>query len=132
MVKKKSENLTPLELEIMNVLWETGPADVRAVQAGLNRELAYTTVQTMLNILHRKGKVKRSLKDRSYYYRPAVSRAQIAKQTVGDLVERLFGGSAESLVMSLVETKQLTPEKLTELKRMVDEAEGGKRDADGD
>jgi BlaI family penicillinase repressor len=132
MVKKKSENLTPLEFEIMNVLWETGPADVRVVQAHLERELAYTTVQTMLNILHRKGKVKRALKDRSYYYRPAISRTQVAKQTVSDLVERLFGGSAENLVMSLVETKQLTPEKLAELKKMVDEAEGGKQHDDHD
>jgi predicted transcriptional regulator len=75
----------------------------------------------MLNILHRKGKVKRTLKDRAYFYRPAVSRAEVARQTVGDLVERLFGGSAESLVMSLVETKHLTPEKLAELNKIVEE-----------
>ena len=105
MTKPKNENLTPLELEIMNVLWETGAANVQTVQAELQRELAYTTVQTMLNILHRKGKAKRTLKERAYFYRPAVSRTQVARQTVGDLVERLFGGSAESLVMSLVETK---------------------------
>ena len=78
MVRQKSENLTPLELEIMNVLWETGAANVQTVQRQLDRDLAYTTVQTMLNILHRKGKVKRSLKDRAYFYRPAVSRTQIA------------------------------------------------------
>ena len=57
MAQKKSERLTPLELEIMNILWETGAANVHAVQEQLERELAYTTVQTMLNILHRKGKV---------------------------------------------------------------------------
>jgi len=130
MVRRKGENLTPLELEIMSVLWETGPADVRGVQGRLGRELAYTTVQTMLNILHRKGKVKRQLKDRAYFYSPAVSRTQVARQTVGDLVERLFGGSAESLVMSLVETKQLTPEKLAELMEMVERAEEKERDAD--
>jgi len=129
MVRQKSETLTPLELEIMNVLWETGAANVQRVQRQLDRDLAYTTVQTMLNILHRKRKVKRSLKDRAYFYRPAVSRTQIATQTVGDLIERLFGGSAESLVMSLVETKQLTPEKLARLKEMVEKEAGGK-DAD--
>ena len=127
MPKPKNENLTPLELEIMNVLWETGAANVQAVQDKLERPLAYTTVQTMLNILQRKGKVKRTLKDRAYFYRPAVSRTQVARQTVGDLVERLFGGSAEGLVMSLVETKQLTPEKLAELKALVDAAEEEKR-----
>lgn len=123
MTKQKSENLTPLELEIMNVLWETGAANVQTVQAKLDRELAYTTVQTMLNILQRKGKVKRSLKDRAYFYRTAVSHTQVAKQTLGDLVDRLFGGSAERLVISLVETNQLTPEKLDRLKKMVAKAE---------
>ena len=123
MVKRKTGNLTPLELEIMNVLWETGAANVQTVQQELERDLAYTTVQTMLNILHRKGKVKRSLKDRAYFYRPAVSRTEVASQTVGDLVERLFGGSAESLVMSLVETKRLTPEKLAELKKLLERGE---------
>src|SRR5215470_1260088 len=107
MTRRKSERLTPLELEIMHVLWETGPANVQTVQQKLPRELAYTTVQTMLNILHRKGKVKRALKDRAYFYRPAVSRSQVVRQAVSDLVEHLFGGSAESLVMSLVETKHL-------------------------
>src|SRR5262245_36807194 len=126
MVRQKSENLTPLELEIMNVLWETGAANVQTVQRHLGRDLAYTTVQTMLNILHRKRKVKRSLKDRAYFYRPAVSRTQVATQTVGDLVDRLFGGSAKRLVMSLVETKHLTPEKLARLKEMVEMESGGK------
>ncbi len=130
MVRRKGENLTPLELEIMNVLWETGPADVRGVQGKLGRELAYTTVQTMLNILHKEGKVKRQLKERAYFYVPVVSRTQVARQTVGDLVDRLFDGSAESLVMSLVETKHLTPEKLAELKDLVERAEEKGRDAD--
>src|SRR5436190_16294953 len=115
MARSKSEHLTPLELKIRNVLWETGPANVQTVQQKLERELAYTTVQTMLNILHRKGKAKRTLKDRAYFYKPAVTRRQVVSQSLGDMVERLFGGSAESLVMSLVETKHLTPEKLAQL-----------------
>jgi len=119
MARRKTEHLTPLEFEIMNVLWETGPANVQTVQQHLARELAYTTVQTMLNILHRKGKVKRTLKDRAYFYKPAVSRRQVVGQTLGDLVDRLFGGSAESLVMSLVETKHLTAEKLARLNRLL-------------
>jgi len=122
MVRRKTERLTPLELEIMHVLWESGPANVQMVQQRLERELAYTTVQTMLNILHRKGKVKRTLKDRAYFYKPAVSHKQIVSQTVGDLVERLFGGSAESLVMSLVETKHLTPEKLARLNKLLEKS----------
>ncbi len=122
MGRKKVNQLTPLELEIMTVLWETGAANVQTVQQRLARELAYTTVQTMLNVLHRKGKVKRTLKERAYFYRPAISRQQVVGQTMKDIIDRLFGGSAESLVMSLVETRHLTPEKLNELNGLIDKA----------
>jgi len=121
MTQRKTERLTPLELEIMQVLWETGAANVQTVQQRLKRELAYTTVQTMLNILHRKGKVKRTLKDRAYFYKPAVSRSQVVRHAVSDLVEHLFGGSVESLVMSLVETKHLTPQKLARIHQLLAE-----------
>src|SRR6266511_3124339 len=119
MGKKKDHSLTPSELEIMSVLWEVGPANVQTVQQKLKRELAYTTVQTMLNILHRKGKVKRTLENRTYIYKPVVSRRQVVSHIVGDLVDRLFGGSAESLVMSLLETKHLTPERLVKLNKLL-------------
>lgn len=125
---KKRERLTPLELEIMQVLWETGPANVQTVQQRLGRELAYTTVQTMLNVLHRKSKVKRTLKDKAYFYRPAVSRSQATGHAVGDLIDRMFGGSAESLVMSLVETRQLTPEKLSQLHKLLEKEAGNGQD----
>ena len=127
MARPKSEQLTPLELEIMHVLWETGPANVQTVQQHLARELAYTTVQTMLNILQRKGKVKRTLKDRAYFYKPVVSRSQVLGQHMSDIVERLFGGSAESLVMSLVETKHLTPQKLARLHKLLEETREEKK-----
>jgi len=116
--------LTPLELEIMKVLWKTGPANVQTVQQNLGRPLAYTTVQTMLNVLHRKEKVKRTLKQKAYFYRPSISRAAVAKQTVADLVERLFSGSATSLVMSLLETQQLSGEELARLRNLLDEVGG--------
>ena len=121
--KKISEPaLTPLELEIMNVLWETGPANVQTVQSALrSRELAYTTVQTMLNVLHRKGKVKRQLKDRAYIYRPVLSRQKAVTQAVGDMLERFFGGSADSLVLSLVEARKLTAERLAQLQKLIEE-----------
>ncbi len=128
MARKKGERLTPLELEIMQVLWETGPANVQTVQQRLKRELAYTTVQTMLNVLQRKSKVRRTLKDKAYFYRPAVTRSQVTGHAVGDLIDRLFGGSAESLVMNLVEARHLTPEKLARLNRLVEE--GARDDQD--
>ncbi|SRR6266571_4375020 len=127
MASKRTERLTPLELEIMSILWEAGPANVHTVQERLDRELAYTTVQTMLNILHRKGRVKRTLKDRAYVYKAAVTRTQFISRHLGDLVDRLFGGSAENLVMSLVEAKHLTPEKLARLNKLLEEQEEKKK-----
>jgi BlaI family transcriptional regulator, penicillinase repressor len=118
---RKNERLTPLELEIMNVLWETGPANVQTVQQGIGRELAYTTVQTMLSILHRKGKVQRSLRDRAHFYEPMISRHLVISNSIRDIVDRLFAGSTESFVMSLVETKYLTSEKLEQLKELIDQ-----------
>ena len=123
----RAKGLTPLELEIMNVLWEASPASVQQVQERLapSRALAYTTVQTMLNILCRKGKLKRTLIDRAYFYKPAVTRRKAVTDAVRELVQRAFGGSAEELVMNLVETRQLSPETLKRLQKMVEEEERG-------
>ena len=123
MTQKRGGRLTPLELEIMNILWENGASNVQTVREQLERELAYTTVQTMLNILNRKGRVKRMLKDRAYLYKPAMTRPQFVSRHLGDLVDRLFGGSAENLVMSLVEAKHLTPQKLARLNKLIKEQE---------
>jgi predicted transcriptional regulator len=120
---KPKSPLTPLELEIMKVLWETGPANVQTVQENLGRPLAYTTVQTMLNVLHRKGHVTRTLKQKAYFYRPSISRRDAAKHAVADVVDRLFSGSATNLVMSLVETKQLSGDELARLRDLLDEAD---------
>lgn len=128
MPRKRSEHLTPLELEIMKVLWESGPASVQTVQQLLEGSRAYTTVQTMLNVLHRKGKVTRVLEEKAYVYRPAVSRSQAIGHALGDLVDRMFGGSAESLVMSLVETKRLTPAKLSKLQKLLEKGSPDEQD----
>lgn len=118
--KSSDQSLTQLELEIMTVLWETGPANVQSVQARLTaRNLAYTTVQTMLNVLERKGKVKRCLKDRAYFYQPIVSRQNATSHAVGEMLDRFFGGSADNLVLNLVETRKLTPEKLTQIQKLL-------------
>ena len=123
MPRQKSEQMTPLELEIMQVLWETGPATVQTVQRQLRRELAYTTVQTMLTVLHRKQKVKRTLKDKAYIYKAAVSRNKFTGHAVREFIDRLFGGSAEGLVMNLLEEKHLTREKLAELHALIEKEE---------
>ena len=117
--RKSSPQLTRLELQIMEVLWSLGTSTVQQVQNSISGELAYTTVQTMLNILHRKGRVKRKLVGKAYAYSPILSRESAVKEAMIDVVDRLFGGSVAALVMSLVKTKQLDSKKLAELSEMV-------------
>ena len=126
--KRSSGQLTPLELEIMKVLWENAPANVLAVQKRLPGGLAYTTVQTMLNVLYRKAKVTRSRQGRAYLYQPVVSQEAARGQALRDVINRLFGGSAESLVMTLVKSHRLTPSKLAELNKLIERSEQGEND----
>jgi predicted transcriptional regulator len=128
--KKGSVSLTPLELQIMQVLWKEGPGTVQHVQKSLpeGTDLAYNTVQTMLNILHRKGRVRRTLKGRAYTYRPVVSKEKALGHAVRDLVERMFGGSSEELVMSLIKSRQVDPARIADLSRRIAEQERGEPD----
>jgi predicted transcriptional regulator len=120
--KKGSPALTPLELQIMQVLWQSGPSNVQTVQEKIaGDKLAYTTIQTMLNVLHRKCKVKRTLDGRAYLYTPVVSKEKALSHAARDLVDRMFGGSAEDLVMSLVKTRQITPDQIAKLSRRIAE-----------
>ncbi len=130
--KSTARPLTPLELEIMKVLWDAGPATVQSVQdrLAIAPKLAYTTVQTMLNVLHSKGKVRRRLKGRAYEYVPLVSREMAVRTTLRDVMARFFGGSAESLVMSLVESRDLKPEKLAELMRLIERTEAAAKEGE--
>jgi len=126
--KQPGSGLTPLELEIMHVLWRTGPANVQTVLSGMEgRDLAYTTVQTMLNILHRKGKVSRRLKDRAYYYQPVLSRKNAVGQAIGEMLDKFFDGSADRLVLSLLETRHLTKEKLERIQALASGLESEKK-----
>jgi len=119
------EGLTKLELQIMQVIWRRGTSNVAEVQEGLEQQLAYTTVQTMLNILHRKGKLERRLQGRAYEYSAAVSEAKALSHALRDVVDRMFGGSSEELVMSLIKSKQIDAKKIAELSRRLEEAEEG-------
>jgi predicted transcriptional regulator len=125
--RKGANALTPLELKIMHVLWVEGPSNVQRVQESLlpGDDLAYNTVQTMLNILHRKGRVRRSLARRAYVYRAAASRDKVLGQALSDFVQRAFGGSSEALVMSLVKSRQVDLDRIAELSRQLEADEGG-------
>ena len=115
MTKRDKATLTKLELQIMQAIWRLGPSNVSAVQEALAQDLAYTTVQTMLNILERKGKLKRELKGRAYVYSAAVTEAKALGQGVRDVIDRMFGGSSEELVMSLLKNRQIDATRLAEI-----------------
>ncbi|THD62602.1 MAG: BlaI/MecI/CopY family transcriptional regulator [Phenylobacterium sp.] len=112
----------------MQVLWDAGPATVSAVQEKLGGDLAYTTVQTMLNVLLRKKKVRRAQEGRAFSYQAAVSRDGATKAALSDLVARMFGGSPEALLMALVNTQQVTAEQIERASRLLNDPEGGGRD----
>ncbi len=115
--KPKSAGLTKLELRIMQVIWRLGGSTVSAVQAELEPPLAYTTVQTVMNILERKGKLRRELRGRAYVYAAKIKEATVLGQGLRDLIDRMFGGSSEELVMSLLKNRQIDAAKLAELTR---------------
>lgn len=117
MKNRKNSALTALELRIMRVIWNRGASTVSEVQAELEPPLAYTTVQTMLNILERKGKVRRELHGRAYIYSARVSETKAVGQGLRELIDRMFGGSSEELVMSLLKSRQIDAGKLAELTR---------------
>jgi len=114
---KKARVLTPLERRIMRVLWDGGAGNVQKVLQGLTGEpqLAYTTVQTTLNVLQRKGKVKRKLFGRAYEYSATVSQEAADSHALKDVLQKVFRGSVDDLLLSLVRSKQLDLQKLAAL-----------------
>jgi len=108
----------------MRVLWGGGAGNVQKVLHGLTGEpqLAYTTVQTTLNVLHRKGKVKRKLVGRAYEYSTNVSQEAADSHALKDVLQKVFRGSVDDLLLSLVRSKQLSARKLAELQAKLETA----------
>jgi predicted transcriptional regulator len=114
---KSVKVLTPLERRIMRVLWEDGAGNVQKVMQGMQGEpeLAYTTIQTTLNVLHRKGRVKRKLVGRAFEYSPTVSQQAADSHAIKDVLHKVFQGSVDDLLLSLVRSKHLDADKLAAL-----------------
>jgi BlaI family transcriptional regulator, penicillinase repressor len=127
---KKTRVLTPLERRIMRVLWSGGAANVQKVLEGLMGEpqLAYTTVQTTLNVLDRKGKVKRKLVGRAFEYSAIVSQEAADSHAIKDVLQRVFRGSVDDLLLSLVRSKQLDAKKLAKLQAKLEASESGQEE----
>ena len=119
-MRKRSTTLTGQELEIMKVVWDLESATVRDVYEAMlkRRKVAYTTVMTMMNILEEKGYLKKKQADRAYLYRPAQPQRQVIGAMVRDFVNRVFNGSAEPLLVHLVEEHGLSEKDLEEIARL--------------
>ncbi len=121
MRRKESLKLAELELELMKVIWDKGKATVQEVRDALksNRPLAYTTILTMLSILERKKFLKHKKAGRAYVYYPAVSEKETRSSLVRDLINRVFRGSPELLLVSILEEEKIKPDELKRLREMV-------------
>src|SRR5579863_8495240 len=119
-MRRRSTTLTEQELEIMKIVWERDSTTVRDVYETLleRRKVAYTTVMTMMKILEQKKYLKRTQADRAYVYLPAQPKGQVIGDMVKEFVNRVFNGSAEPLLVHLVEEHNLTREDLEEIARL--------------
>jgi predicted transcriptional regulator len=123
MARSESQHPTELELDILKILWEDSPLPVRAVRARLETEagrtLAHSTVITMLNIMHRKGFLRRRKQGKSFFFSPKVDKENVAGRMTTELLRRLFDGSLSAMMLNLLETADVDTEELTELRKLI-------------
>ena len=126
MLRRTKTKPTAAELEILSVLWQSGPSTVRDVFESIaeTKPTQYTTILKLMQIMHQKGLVARNEKEKAHVYRAAQSQQSTQTNVVGDLLDKMFQGSAAKLVQHVLETKAASPEELAEIRRMITEAEG--------
>ena len=121
-MRPKSDTLTGQELEIMKVIWPLGRATVRDVYDALRsrRTVAYTTVQTMMNILESKGHLKKEPGEKAQLYAPVRAQHLVVGSMVREFVNRVFDGSARPLLVHLLKEKGLTEQERKQLQRLLE------------
>ncbi len=120
----RESDLGAAELQVLQTLWEQGPATVREVMNHLHargRRVAYTTVLTFLSRLEQKGFVTSDKSGLAYVYRPKVSQERISRSRLSDILETFYGGAAGSLVLQLVREEKLSAGEIAELQRLIDQ-----------
>jgi predicted transcriptional regulator len=124
-MRSPQSTLTQQELAIMKVIWRLEKATVREVYEALleSRQIAYTTVMTMMGILEKKGYLKKSLADRAHVYTPVKKRQQVVGALVRDFVERVFDGASDSLLLALAKDNKLTDKQKRIVKQLIEEIE---------
>ena len=125
MARDKKQYPTEKELEILKVLWSKGPSTVRQVNEEINLEhkTGYTTTLKLMQIMLEKGLLVRDDSQFKHVYKPAVSAENTEKQIVGDMLEKVFSGSAERLVMRALSAKQISPKELKKIRQLLDKME---------
>ena len=124
MPRPRSEHPTELELQILKILWEDAPRAVREVREALaagGRDIAHTSVITTLNVMVRKKFLRRSMQGNACLFEPRVARDEIARQMLGDVVSRVFDGSAKSVILSLFDCAELDSSELKELRQLINQ-----------
>ncbi len=121
MARQSSRYPTELELEILKILWQEGSQSVSDVRQKLQsfRELAHTSVMTMMGIMHQKGYLAREKQGRGYLYCAAVTKQQTTSGIMGDIVERVFQGSPKAAMLNLLEADDLDQSGLDELRELI-------------
>jgi predicted transcriptional regulator len=117
--------LTATELEMMNVLWRIGPASVHQVLEALlpQRQLAYTSVSTIVRILEQKGYVRSRKEGRGHLYEPTIQKEAYQVASLQHLVSNVFDGTPTLLVQRLVDSEQIDPQQLDEIRRALKKKE---------
>jgi BlaI family transcriptional regulator, penicillinase repressor len=128
-MKHPPQKPTASELEILRVLWARGPSTVREVHEALSEKKSqgYTTVLKLLQIMTAKGSVRRNETQRAHVYEACLPAEQTKRQIAGDVLQRVFEGSASQLMMHALAGRKASPEEISELRRLLDEHERSRR-----
>ncbi|MGB6387651.1 MAG: BlaI/MecI/CopY family transcriptional regulator [Terriglobales bacterium] len=128
-MKQSPQKPTASELEILRVLWTRGPSTVREVHDSLQekRDMGYTSVLKFLQIMTAKGSVRRNETQRAHVYEACVPAEQTKRQLAGDVLQRVFEGSASQLMMHALAGRRASREEIDELRRLLDEYERNRR-----
>ena len=122
MTRKSLPALSPAETEILRLVWQLDKATVQDVCNSLpaNRKIAYATVQTLLRRLEKKGYLKHQIRGKAHVFSPAVKQEAVIKRSIGDFLNRLFGGDPVPLMQYLAEHGKIDADDIEKLKRVID------------
>ena len=121
MARQAAEHPTELELRILKILWKETPLPVREIRKRLaqeGRELAHTSVITTLNTMFKKRQLRRTKQGNAFLFAPRVDRQEVSRRMLGDIVDRVFDGSAPAVMLSLFDCSQIDEEDVRQLRRL--------------